>query len=73
MRSVILDPLLPMVAIYAVGALVVLAVALALWRRLPGWWLRGLAGAALLAALLNPAFSIEDREPLSEIVVLVVH
>ena len=70
--TVILDPLLPLVAIYAVGVLVALGVALAIWRRLPSWWLRGLAGLALLAALLNPAIQQEDREALSDIVVLVV-
>ncbi|SEM97927.1 hypothetical protein SAMN04488003_10791 [Loktanella fryxellensis] len=70
--TLILDPLLPWVAIAIVGALTLLGVALAVWRRLPGWWLRGLAGAALLAALLNPAVQTEDREALSDIVVLVV-
>jgi hypothetical protein len=68
----VLDPLLPMVAIYVVSALVALGVALAIWRQLPGWWLRGLAGLALLAALLNPAVQTEDREALSDIVVLVI-
>ncbi|WP_211641422.1 hypothetical protein [Loktanella sp. SALINAS62] len=72
MQTVVLDPLLPLVAIYGVGALVLLAVVLAVWRRLSGWWLRGLAGLALMAALLNPALSREDREPLSDIVMLVV-
>ncbi|WP_404807656.1 hypothetical protein [Loktanella gaetbuli] len=72
MQSVVLDPLLPMVAIYGVGALVLAAVLLAVWRRLPGWWLRGLAGLALLGALLNPALSQEDRVPLADIVMLVV-
>lgn len=70
--TVVLDPLLPMVAIYVVSALVALGVALAIWRQLPGWWLRGLAGLALLAALLNPAVQTEDREALSDIVVLVI-
>lgn len=70
--TVVLDPLLPLVVIYSVGALVALGVGLAIWRRLPGWWLRGLAGLALLAALLNPAVQSEDREALSDIVVLVV-
>ncbi|WP_386679585.1 hypothetical protein [Loktanella sp. R86503] len=70
--TVVLDPLLPPLAIYIVGALVALGVGLAVWRRLPGWWLRGLAGLALLAALLNPAVQSEDREALSDIVVLVV-
>lgn len=70
--TIVLDPLLPLALVYAVAALVALGVALAIWRRLPGWWLRGLAGLALLAALLNPAVQSEDREALSDIVVLVV-
>ena len=42
-------------------------VAFALWRRLPGWWLRALAGAVLLLALANPALKDEERAPLSNI------
>ncbi|RVV97024.1 hypothetical protein EKE94_15265 [Mesobaculum littorinae] len=72
MMQVIYDPLLPWAAIWASAAGVVLIVALALWRRLPGWWLRGLAGAALLAALANPSLQDEAQTPLSDIVVLVV-
>ena len=70
--QIILDPLLPWLAVYAAGALVVLAVALAAWRGLSGWWLRALAGLALVAALLNPSLQEEDREPLTDIVVAVV-
>lgn len=70
--TLLLDPLIPMVAFYSVAGLAVLALALAIWRKLPGWWLRGLAGLALLAALANPAIQQEDREPLSDIVMLVV-
>ncbi len=70
--TLILDPLLPLLAVWVVAALSLLGLALAIWRRLPGWWLRGLAAVALLAALLNPAIQREDREPLSDIVVLVV-
>ncbi len=70
--SLILDPLLPMVLFYGVVGLAALALGLAIWRRLPGWWLRGLAGLALLAALANPAIQQEDREPLTDIVMLVV-
>ncbi|MDX8347162.1 hypothetical protein SLH49_04100 [Cognatiyoonia sp. IB215446] len=70
--TLIFDPLIPLVMLYAVAGLVAAAVALAVWRRLPGWWLRGLAGLALLAALANPAIQQEDREPLSDIVMLVV-
>ncbi|MEJ6404505.1 hypothetical protein [Yoonia sp. 2307UL14-13] len=70
--TLILDPLLPLVLLYALAGLAAFAVGLAIWRRLPGWWLRGLAGLALLAALANPAIQREDREPLTDIVVMVV-
>ena len=70
--QIVLDPLLPWVIVWAALALVVLAVALAAWRGLAGWWLRGLAGLALLAALLNPSLQEEEREPLTDIVVAVV-
>jgi hypothetical protein len=70
--QIVLDPLLPWPVVWAAVALVVLAVALAAWRGLSGWWLRGFAGAALLAALLNPSLQEEEREPLTDIVVAVV-
>ena len=70
--TLILDPLIPMVLLYGVAGLALLALILAVWRRLPGWWLRGLAGLALLAAIANPSIQQEDREPLSDIVVMVV-
>ncbi|SFR15190.1 hypothetical protein [Poseidonocella sedimentorum] len=71
-RQILLDPLLGWPLIWAVAALAVVITALALWRGLAGWWLRGLAGAALLAALLNPSLQTEDREALSDIVLLAV-
>ena len=71
-EQVILDPLVPWAVVWGALALVALAVALAAWRGLAGWWLRGLAGAMLLAALLNPSLQEEEREPLSDIVVAVV-
>ncbi|MEO0904577.1 MAG: hypothetical protein AAFX89_07375, partial [Pseudomonadota bacterium] len=70
--TLVLDPLIPLVLLYAVAGLALLALILAIWRRLPGWWLRGLAGLALLAAIANPSIQQEDREPLSDIVMLVV-
>jgi len=70
--TVIFDPLLPWPALWALAALTVLVVALALWRGLPGWWLRALAGLALLAGLANPALRREERQPLSDIVIAVV-
>ena len=70
--SIIFDPLLPWLFIYAAAGLSLAAFALAIWRRLPGWWLRALASLALLAAVANPALQQEEREPLSDIVLVVV-
>jgi hypothetical protein len=71
-QQILLDPLLSLPLIYALGALALLIVGLALWRRLPGWPYRLAAGAVLLAALLNPSLQSEEREPLSDIVLVVV-
>ena len=70
--TLVFDPLIPLVLLYGVAGLALLALILAIWRRLPGWWLRGLAGLALLAAIANPSIQQEDREPLSDIVMMVV-
>ena len=40
--------------------------------RAAGWWLRALALSALVAALANPSLQEEERENLSDIVILVV-
>ncbi|MDG4650621.1 hypothetical protein P6F26_19430 [Roseibacterium sp. SDUM158017] len=71
-QQILLDPLLPLPLIYALAALTAVVVGLALWRRLSGWPFRLAAGAVLLAALLNPSLQNEDREPLSDIVLVVV-
>ena len=69
--GVIFDPLIAWPLIWVAAAVAVLAVALALWRGLSGWALRGLAAFVLLAALANPSLQREDRAPLSDIVLLV--
>ncbi len=71
-NSVIFAPLLAWPMVWAAALLVAAMVLLAIWRGLPGWWLRGLAGVVLLAALANPSLQREDREALSDIVILVV-
>lgn len=70
--EVILDPLLPMVLLWAAAALSAVIVGIALWRGLAGWWLRALAAVALLAAIANPSLQQEDRDALSDIVIAVV-
>jgi len=71
-NEIILNPLLPIVLIALITALTGISIALALYRRLSGWWLRGLAGIVLIGALLNPSLQQEDRAPLSDIILLVV-
>ena len=71
-RTVVFDPLVPMPVLWALGAVALVLVAIALWRGLRGWPLRGLAFAALGLALLNPSLQEEDRKPLADIVILVV-
>ncbi len=65
-------PLVPVALLVGVGLVMLVAVLAALWRGLPGWWLRVLAGAVLLVALANPALRQEQRQPLSDIVFVVV-
>ncbi len=65
----------PLVApwlVAALGGLVALAVLIALWRRLPGWWLRAAGGLVLMLALANPSIRQEERTPLSDIVLVVI-
>lgn len=70
--TVIFDPLLPWPVLWLAMAFAVAFAVLAVWRRLSGWWLRGLSFAAILLALANPSLQFEDREPLTDIVLLVV-
>ena len=70
--TVVLDPLLPLIVLIVFASLAALFVGFAIWRKLAGWWLRGLAAIALLAALANPSLQQEEREPLSDIIIAVV-
>lgn len=65
-------PLLPWPLIAALGGAATLILALAMFRRARGVWWRVLAAAALLIALLNPALVREDRDPLADVVLLVI-
>jgi hypothetical protein len=71
-QSLILDPLVPWPVLLALAGAALVFMALALWRGLSGWWLRGLTSAVVLAALANPSLQTEDRAPLGDIVIVVV-
>ena len=69
--NIVFDPLLPIWLIAALAGMVLCGVALALWRGLSGWTLRGLAGLVVLGTLAGPVYQQEDRQKLSDIVILV--
>ena len=69
--TVIFDPLLPWPLLGALAALSLAAVVLAAWRGLSGWGLRALGALVLLGALSGPSWQVEDRKPLSDIVLLI--
>ena len=70
--SMVFAPLVGWPVIFALAGVTLAMLVLALWRGLPGWWLRGLGLVALLGALANPALQEEERANLSDIVILVV-
>ncbi len=70
--AVIFDPLLPWPVLGGIAGFAFVLLIYAVWRGLVGWWLRGMAAAVLLAALINPSLQQEVRTALSDIVLLVV-
>ncbi len=69
--TVIFDPLIPWPILLAVALIAVAGVVLAVWRGLSGWALRGLAVLVVIAALAGPVYQVEDRAPLTDIVLMI--
>lgn len=67
-----LDPYLPLSAIALFAGLAVVLAAYGGYQKLGSFILRVLALLALCAALLNPQTIIEDREPLSDMVLVLI-
>ncbi|MDE4190169.1 hypothetical protein [Phaeobacter gallaeciensis] len=70
-QTILFDPLLPWPVIWALTAVTVLGLALAIWARMRGWLLRAGASLGLLAMLAGPVVQNENTAPLSDIVVVV--
>ncbi len=68
--TLVFDPLIPWQLLAVAGVLSLAAVIFAAWRGLSGWALRGLAALVVVGALTGPAYQMEDRTPLSDIVVM---
>ena len=71
-QDIVLSPLVPVLVLWGLAGLAAAMVALALWQGLRGWWLRGLAAFAVLAALANPSLQHETREALGDIALVMV-
>src|SRR5436305_10677447 len=67
-----LSPLLPPSLIIALAIAAALVVALAIYARRPGAFLRALGFALVLFALLDPSLVRQDREPLKDVVAVVL-
>jgi hypothetical protein len=65
-------PHVPIVYLWALGAISLLLTVYAFVRRARGAWARGLAFAAALLALANPLIVHERREPLTDIAAIVL-
>ncbi|GJD47554.1 hypothetical protein OPKNFCMD_0262 [Methylobacterium crusticola] len=72
MLSVSLSPLVPIPVLWALAGLVAVMAALALAARGPVALLRVLVLALVLAALTNPSLVQEEREPVRDVVAVVV-
>jgi hypothetical protein len=71
-REVIFDPMFPIWAIAGLAGVALVLCLLAAARGLPGWWLRAASVVALALALLDPSLQTEEREPLSDILLIAV-
>ncbi len=72
MQAIGFDPQIPIGIIAALAGLSLVVLALALWYRLAGWWLRALAALVLLIALAQPSWRQEDRLPVPGIALVVL-
>ncbi|MBI1264951.1 MAG: hypothetical protein GC187_09485 [Alphaproteobacteria bacterium] len=70
--SLVFAPLIPAPMIGVLALLALAGAGLALARGLKGWLWRALAALGLAAALMNPALVREQRDPLTDIALLVV-
>ena len=70
--DLIFTPGLAWPVIGGLAALATSALLVALWRGLAGWALRAVAALAILIALAGPSLQQEERDPLSDILLVVL-
>ena len=72
MQAIGFDPQLPIWLLAVLAGVSITVLALAVWHRLAGWWLRALAALVLLLALAQPSWRQEDRLPVPGIALVVL-
>ena len=70
--SIAFVPLLPWAIVAVLAGSSAVIVALGLWRRARGILVRAAALTTLIAALMNPSFVLEQRDPIADIAVVIV-
>ena len=70
--NIAFTPLIPWSVLWGLGAFAAVCLIISLWRDLSGWMLRTLAAMILLVALAEPSLQTEQRESLSNIVLVIV-
>ena len=70
--SLAFTPLIPWPALWVLAGITAVCLIFCLWRGLSGWALRTLAALVLLGALAEPNLQHEQREGLSDIVLVIV-
>lgn len=71
-RQILFDPLVPIPFIAGAAVLVLLTVLVLYWKGLRGWALRGLFALVVLTVVMNPSLQQEERDFLSDIVLVAV-
>ncbi len=69
--SLSFEPLVPWLVLFAAALLITALASVGIIRRSRGAWLRASAAAALCAALANPVFLNEERDPVKSVVALI--
>jgi hypothetical protein len=69
--SLSFEPLIPWLVLLAAALLIAALASVGVFRRSRGAWLRAGAAAALCAALANPVFLNEERDPVKSVVALI--
>jgi len=70
--SITFAPMIPWNTLWVMAAIAAICIGFGLWRGLSGWGYRALSALVLLTALAGPSLQKEQREGLSNIVLVVV-